>query len=274
MRVDGSRGEAWQGPRRAGSWGNGAGWPESAQPGDGAAAQAYEAEAVGRSHSVLYTLPQLDALTGGFEPGKVAFIESSSRFIFPLTTLMAFRGALEGNVVFVDGGNSVDPFGIARHCKARRIDPRPILSRVRVARAFTAHQLATLIDDRMESAVREAGAGTIIVSCLMDMFFDKDMPWRESRQMLRRSLEEIRAVARESEAAAIVTHYSHAPMGARLAALVDARIDLRLRLRQAGDTLFATSRYGSMAFRTGPGRWQRTLDQYGGPENGAHLTHV
>ena len=233
-----------------------------------------EESAIGSSSAILYSIPQLDALTGGFEPGKVAFIESSSRFIFPLTTLMAFRGALEGEVVFVDGGNSVDPFGIARHCKARRIDPRPILSRVRVARAFTAHQIATLINERLEGAVREANAGTIIISCLMDMFFDKDMPWRESRQLLRRSLEEIGAVARESEAAAIVTHYSHAPLNSRLAALVDARTDLRLRLRQAGDTLFATSRYGSMAFRTGPGRWQRTLDQYGGLCDGPDLAHV
>jgi hypothetical protein len=241
----------------------------------------------------LRSIPAIDTLTGGFEPGKVTLIDSSSRFVFQLASLLCVRAALDGPVVFVDGGNSIDPYGIARICRARRLDARLVLSRIRVARAFTAYQLSTLVNERLDWAVRESAAGTIVVACPLDLLFDKDVPWRESYQLTRRSLGEIKAIAREAGVVAIVTHYSPRPLSRRMAALLDSEADAVLTLRDAGDAnrngfpegtaarnglsggtvarngisggaIVASSRYGSATFHIGSRRPQRTLDQFGG----------
>src|SRR5439155_5784078 len=54
-------------------------------------------------------VPTLDRILGPFEPGKITLIDSGSDFVFHLTTLLAVRAVMEGHeVVFLDGGNSVD----------------------------------------------------------------------------------------------------------------------------------------------------------------------
>lgn len=225
--------------------------------------------------SPLRSLPQLDSLTGGFWPGQVAFIESSTRHLFPLTSMLCAKAALEGEVVFLDGGNSIDPYGIARICKSRRIDPRLVLSRIHVARAFTAYQLATLVDERLGIAVRDSGANTVVVSCLLEMFFDKDIPYRESYQLIKRCLGEVGAVARENGVAAIVTHYSQRPLSRRLTMLLESAADVTVALRESEGALTAVSRYGESTFFIGRRRAQRTIDQFrGGFGHGQDLADV
>ncbi|MFH0815309.1 MAG: hypothetical protein V1934_00620 [Methanobacteriota archaeon] len=223
----------------------------------------------------LRTATRLDALAGGFEPGRVAFIESTSPYLFPLTTSLCVAAAMDGEVVFVDGGNSIQPYAIARLCKARHIDARSVLSRIRVARAFTAHQLATLVDERLDAEVGRSGARTVIVSCMLGMFFDDGVPWNESFQLVRRCLEEVRAVARERNCRTVVTHFSPKPMSRRFGAMVSGLVDSRLRLRDEGEALVTESACGSEAFHVGQRRAQRTLDQFsGGWPVGPHAAHV
>jgi hypothetical protein len=225
--------------------------------------------------SPLRTSTRIDALTGGFEPGNVALIESTSRYVFPLTTALCVAAALDGEVVFVDGGNSIQPYAIARLCKARRIDARTALSRIRVARAFTAYQLATLVDERLDAEVRRTGARTVVVSCLFDMFFDGDVPWGESFQLVRRCLQEVKAVARERDCRAVVTDYSARPLSRRFSAMAGELVDSRLRLRDEAGTLVAQCGASEERFHVGQRRPQRTLDQFsGGWSYGPHAAHV
>src|SRR3972149_6119311 len=61
------------------------------------------------------SIPVLDRLLGGFEAGRLTLIDSGSDYVFHLTSLLCVRAVMEGGeVVFVDGGNSIDPHGIAR----------------------------------------------------------------------------------------------------------------------------------------------------------------
>src|SRR5207247_9693567 len=59
------------------------------------------------------SVPTLDRTLGSFDAGKVTLIDSGSDFVFHLTTLLCVRAVMEGHeVVFLDGGNSVDPHGM------------------------------------------------------------------------------------------------------------------------------------------------------------------
>ena len=97
------------------------------------------------TRKVLTTsVPTLDRLLGSFEAGKLTLVDSGSDFVFHLTTLLCVRAVMEGgSVVFVDGGNSVDPHGMVALGRRAGLTREEILPQVHVARAFTCHQMTT-----------------------------------------------------------------------------------------------------------------------------------
>ena len=153
-------------------------------------------------------LPVLDRLLGEFDASRVALVDSGSDFVFQVQTLLCVRAVaeLDSDVVFVDGGNSVDPHGIVRAAKRvglRRLD---VLPRIRVARAFTCHQMATLLIDRLEETVAESGARLVVLSCLPELFLDEDVPYGEAHQLFLRSLRRIREVTEEHGTITVATN--------------------------------------------------------------------
>ncbi|HQU14186.1 MAG TPA: hypothetical protein PKV70_08040, partial [Thermodesulfobacteriota bacterium] len=57
------------------------------------------------------------------------------------------------NVVAVDGGNRFDPYEIGKAAKALGGDAKEVLSRIRVSRAFTCHQMEALLTRRLPEAL-------------------------------------------------------------------------------------------------------------------------
>ncbi len=158
--------------------------------------------------SLTTGLPVLDAYLGPFDASRLAFVDSGSDFAFQLQTLLCVRcvAELDADVVFVDGGNSVDPHGIVRAAKRVGLGRLDVLPRIRVARAFTCHQMATLLVDRLEEAVAESGAKLVVLSCLPELFLDEDVAYGEAHQLFLRSLRKIREVTEEHGTITIATN--------------------------------------------------------------------
>src|SRR3989454_8523606 len=117
------------------------------------------------------SIPVLDRLLGGFEGGRITLIDSGSDYVFHLTSLLCVRAVMEGDeVVFVDGGNSVDPHGIAAIARRVGLARLDVLPKVHVARAFTCHQMATILLEQLDEKVREVGAGVLGLSCPPEMY--------------------------------------------------------------------------------------------------------
>lgn len=168
-----------------------------------------------KEHRVLYlALPRLDELIGGFEASQVALLDSSSGFVFDLASVLCVQAAntFHEELIFVDGGNSIDPYGIANICKRKGHDKQEMLSQINVARAFTAYQLVTLINDRLEDMIKNSKASTLIVSCFVDLFFDKDMAWHESFQLIKRSIATIKRLTYEHNLITIITNHGLAKL--------------------------------------------------------------
>lgn len=159
----------------------------------------------------------LDSIIGGFEAGKVSLIDSGSDFVFHLTSILCVRHVFEtgGSVVFVDGGNSVDPYGMASLAKRFGLNRQEVLPKVHIARAFTAHQMATLILDVVDKKVDETGAGLVVLACLPNLFLDEDMDYIEAHQLFMRSLKKIREVTEDYETVTLVTNAGLAKMNRR-----------------------------------------------------------
>ena len=99
-------------------------------------------------------------------------------------------------VVAVDGANRFDPYEISKAARARGGDAREALSRVRVSRAFTCHQMEALLSRRLPEALSRFDARLALVLGLPETFADADVPYAEASRVFRNCLSALRRLAR------------------------------------------------------------------------------
>jgi len=92
----------------------------------------------------------VDALLRGLEPGTITFIDSTDRLVFELVNLFCFNAVneLHEEVLWIDGGNSVNPYELSAICKRYRVPPEEVLHNITVSRAFTALKQNRLTSSR------------------------------------------------------------------------------------------------------------------------------
>jgi len=92
-------------------------------------------------------------------------------------------GGLRSEVVFIDGGNSFNPYLVAEVARGFGLEPRYVLERIYVSRAFTAYQLSTLILEKLNSFLDRCNAGLVYVSDISNLFLDRDIPKTEAQDL-------------------------------------------------------------------------------------------
>jgi len=169
-----------------------------------------DAEAL-REHKLLRTaITVLDRFLGAFEPSKLSVLDSSDRFLFDLVYTLCTRAVIDFNasVVYVDGGNHMDPYVISGLCKRYRADKDTVLSRINVARAFTAYQMVTIIESDLERTINEMAADVVVASCLSTLFQDEDLGSSESRSMYRQCIAKLKELTGKYNLITIITNYA------------------------------------------------------------------
>ena len=63
------------------------------------------------------------------------------------------------DVIVVDGANRFDPYMVSSYARRVLISPEEILKRIRIARAFTCYQMATLMGERLSELIEQEGTG-------------------------------------------------------------------------------------------------------------------
>jgi len=156
----------------------------------------------------LFTsIARIDRFLGGLPPGSVTLMEGARGFCNSLVARMMVQGvvSLQSEVLFIDGGNSFDPYGVALSCRRIRRSPREVLSSIRVSRAVTAYQMGTLMATSVPGAVASGGVGVVVVSSLPDLFLDSEVMWEEARTILERCLMTIRSLAHREGPVVLMT---------------------------------------------------------------------
>ena len=132
---------------------------------------------------------------------------------------MAGRGI---DVIVLDGANGFDPYMVSFFARKALIPPERLLKKIRIARAFTCYQMATLVERlafllHQEGAVQadapfrrlpappsvgtgagkesERGAVGVILLGPVTTFLDEDVPARETRPLFERTLRKLEAMA-------------------------------------------------------------------------------
>lgn len=223
---------------------------------------------------------QLDELTGGFRSSQVTLVDSDCSYTSSLLHLLCIRAVSEFDqeVVWIDGGNDINPYAISSLCKRLGLVKREVLSRINVSRAFTAYQLVSLIDEKLEEQVRRSSPSALIVSSMTDMFLDKDMKWMESHQLLRRCVEDVSRITRDYEMVSLITNrgdHSLRP-SPKLAALLYEHADQVVQIRTRRDGLLFRLPKVDRELVFMPVPWnQLTLDEFKGEDpygkDGGHI---
>jgi len=128
-----------------------------------------------------------------------------------LATLLCVRaqlpyqlGGLETNVVFVDGGNTFKLYDVSRVAQLHELDPRNVLKRIFISRAFTAYQMTSLILDGLQNVIKKHNSKLVILSDLTGLYLDKDVPKREAQEVFNQLTLYLSRFARESQVIVVV----------------------------------------------------------------------
>ncbi len=151
-------------------------------------------------------------------PLRISLDEVLSQVDFSLPQKVLFEGERTGgissyvagwmashriNVIVLDGANRFDPYTVSSFARRVLISPEVLLKRIRIARAFTCYQMATLMGEKLtelfrhESAVAQMRRAWVILLGPITTFLDEDVPEREVGPLFERSLKKMEILADE-----------------------------------------------------------------------------
>ena len=105
------------------------------------------------------------------------------------------RLALAGPVLVLDGGNSFDAYGLSRLLRRQSAEWKTALERTQLARAFTCHQMSTLLEETAASDSPASLSQPTLVLEMLDTFYDENVPLPERLRLLEGCLEHLRRLA-------------------------------------------------------------------------------
>lgn len=207
----------------------------------------------------------LDGFLGDFPPGQIVLLDSGTAFVQTVVLQAAAMALLQGEeVVYVDGGNSLNPHHLVNVGRPLGLPREEALRRVHVARAFTVHQMATLLMESLEPVLVETQASLLILAHLPELFLDEEVPTKEAYHLLRRSMEAVRDLTRARQLVTIITNVGIARLHRRrpLARVLHQGVDRVVRfLPRRGYVIAEIPGGGRLEYRpVAPN--QRTLDEF------------
>jgi hypothetical protein len=101
------------------------------------------------------------------------------------------------DVIVLDGANRFDPYAVSSFARRESLSPESLLKSIRIARAFTCYQMATLMGEKLKGAVNQVQNPWVILLGPITTFLDEDIPEREVRPLFERSLKRIEILAEE-----------------------------------------------------------------------------
>lgn len=157
-------------------------------------------------------VPTLDGVFPGFELGDFVILIGSAAsfmsFVFSVRgQLPPKRGGLGSSIVFVDGGNSFNPYLVAEFARNYGLDSRLVLEKIYVSRAFTAYQLSSLILEKLESLLNRKRCKLLLVSDITSLFLDRDVPKTEAKDLFMEICSKLSEIATKKMAIVFVSYF-------------------------------------------------------------------
>ena len=162
-----------------------------------------------------FNMQNIDTLFPGFMLGDFAVIHGLPH-VLTLSLLLAVRaqlpcqlGGLGSSVVFVDGGNTFRLYKVSRLARLHHLRPKDVLRRIFISRAFTMHQMTSIIFESLEEATKKHDARLVIISDFQGLYMDKDVRPEESKEVFSQVTAQVSEFAKENDAIVLATCLPH-----------------------------------------------------------------
>ena len=160
-------------------------------------------------------IPNIDELFPGFATGDFALLCGTSA-VLPLSSLLCARAQLPNqlrglgtDVIFVDGGNTFRLYQVSRIAQIHQLDPRQVLKCIYISRAFTAHQLTSIVFERLKDTVDKFNSKLVVISDIAGLYLDKDVPAEEAKRVFSQLTAFLSTFAEENQLILIATYPPH-----------------------------------------------------------------
>ena len=144
--------------------------------------------------ALSFGLQRIDHAFPGFKIGDFAVLHRHP-FCTTLSFLLTVRcqlpreeDGLGSTAIYVDGGNTFNPYAISAIAQQYNLDPRTTLQKIFVSRAFTAYQLSALIFETLENALKQYRSKLVLISDITSLFLDRDVPKKESMEIFNKAM--------------------------------------------------------------------------------------
>jgi len=159
-----------------------------------------------------FGIAKIDEFFPGFQRGDFAAMFGSS-LCRSLISLLCVRcqlpykkGGLNSQVIYIDGGNTFNLYTISALAQEYSLDPRSVLERIFISRAFTAYQLTALVHEGLEEALKMYRSKLVIISDITGLFLDRDVPWEEAEDLYKKMTKSLLDLASRRRVIIIATH--------------------------------------------------------------------
>jgi hypothetical protein len=161
---------------------------------------------------LAFNIPNIDGLFPGFTLGDFAVLYGMPT-VLPISLLLTVRaqlpfqlGGLETTTVFVDGGNTFRLYEASRIAQLHQLDPKQVLQRIYISRAFTAYQMTSIIQQKLKETVQRLNSKLVIISDIAELFLDKDVPVSEAKEIFNQLTLYLSEFAKENQTIIIATN--------------------------------------------------------------------
>jgi len=195
----------------------------------------------GKSKRVLALgIPKLEEAFLGFQRGEFAVLVGrplcTISFLLSVRCQLPFRkGGLNSRVVFIDGGNTFDPYVVSAIAQEFGLEPRSVLEKILVSRAFTAYQLTALVFEKLEGALKRYRAKLVVVSDITGLFLDRDVPRVEGRDIFLKMTQYLSDLASRRRAVVVASYFprSYSSRNLFLESILFGRASTVLRFKRS-----------------------------------------
>jgi Rad51 len=184
-------------------------------------------------------------LTTGIDSLDRALILKKGQFVFlegepshALSLLLCVRATLpqclDSDVVFIDAGNLFDTYTISQHIVELGLESSRVQQRIHLSRAFTHHQVHSLIVEKLLTAIDEYGARLAVVSDITALFCDPDVrEKKEALDIFRKSVQFLGQTAEQRDMLIVATNQKPRNKAMSDALMHTAHVSAKLKDRGA-----------------------------------------
>ncbi len=127
--------------------------------------------------------------------------------LFCVRAINPLPPGLDSDVVFVDGGSVFDSYTVSRHAFNLGLDQDRMKLRIHLSRAFTHHQLSSLITEELAQAIDQCDARLAIVSDITALYCDPDVKeLREAFDLFSKDIRSLATLAEQRNMIIVVTN--------------------------------------------------------------------